>query len=168
MEENKDTNVTTEQIAEVPAEGKEKRNLFERLDKAKKSEQTFGNKLGEKMENFFAKFGRGFYTVRCVCCFTALFSTPGWIMIYGTDPTLQAVAAIFVLIGFLSTLLACPGRIIVIWLGLIVNGFSIGLCFIGVGCIVGLCIGILLGGALAFAFPAAITIPYFFKELRYK
>lgn len=162
--ENNNVNTPVEQ--ELPVQQNEKKSLFDKLDSSKKKKFTFGDKI----DSLFSKLGRGFYKVRCVCCFTTLFSTIGIILAFVGDnkQVPMTIGGLFILIGLISSLLSCPGRLIAVFIACIVGGFEIGLCFLGIGCIIGLCIGIVIGGSLALYFPAIITIKYYFSELRYK
>ncbi len=140
-----------------------KKNLFEKFEKAEKKESVVENKVNV----FFAKLGKGFYILRCICCFTALLSTVATIITILDIEGAMAAADVLVIIGLISALLACPVRLISTVFSIAAAGFSIGLGFLGVGCVVGLAIGLLIGGFLVLCFPAVITIKYFFNELIY-
>lgn len=145
----------------------EKKSLFDKLDESKKKKSGIGNKIN----SFLEKFGKGFYIVRCICCFTTLFSTAAIVMVTlagaNSHSFQMRLGGFFFLIGIISSLLSCPGTIIMTALAIIGGGFTIGLSFIGIGCIIGLVIGLIIAICLAIYLPAAITIPYYFSELRH-
>lgn len=117
----------------------------------------------EKVKYRFEQFLNAIYIIRCICCFTSICSVIGTlVLIFGGS---MGLAGFMYLIGIPSALLACPFKFIKITLSLIVGGFSIGLCFLGFGCIIGAAIGFILAVVLWVYFPAFITIPHFFKEL---
>ena len=117
----------------------------------------------EKVKYRFNQFLNAIYIVRCICCFTSICSVIGTlVLIFGGS---MSLAGFMYLIGIPSALLACPLKFIQITLSLIVGGFSIGLCFLGFGCVIGAAIGFILSVALWIYFPAFVTIPHFFKEL---
>lgn len=104
--------------------------------------------------------------IRCIACFTSICSTVAFYFMVTNGPL--ALVGFFGLIGMVSALLACPFKLIGIAISLILGGFSIGLCFLGFGCIIGAGIGMILGVMLAIFFPAFVAIPYFFNDLRYR
>ena len=119
--------------------------------------------LWDKFKHKINQFLSAIYIIRCVCCFTSVFSVIGTlILLFGGDMT---AAGIMFFIGLPSALLACPFRFMGVAVAMIVSGFSIGLCFLGFGCLIGAAIGFILAVVLFFYFPAFVTIPYFFKEL---
>ena len=116
-----------------------------------------------KFKYRLSQFLDAIYIIRCVCCFTSIFSVLGTlILMFGGSMTL---GGIFFAIGLPSALLACPLKFLTISLALITGGFAIGLCFVGVGCIIGAAIGFILAVVLWLYFPAFVTIPHFFKEM---
>ena len=78
---------------------------------------------------------------------------------------LTAVAGLCFCIGLLSVVLSCPLKFISLVGKLVQKGFSIGLMFLYVGCIIGALIGLVVGLILVLYLPAVITIPYYFKTL---
>ncbi len=164
MQTENNSNTAAEQ--NQPVQNEEKKSLFDKLDESKKKKSGIGNKI----DSFLDKFGKGFYIVRCVCCFTTLFSTVGAVLAFSSGPNSpswqMSLGGFFFLIGIISSLLSCPGTILMIAFSIIGGGFSIGLSFWGIGCVIGLMIGLVLGISLALYLPAAISIPYFFSTLR--
>lgn len=123
----------------------------------------------KNVTNFLEGLADKFRTLRMVCCFLAALSTIGFLMILSsTAPTDigYSLGGIFMLVGCVAALFACPGRFLEIIVSLAVGGFSIGLFFALIGSILGGGIGIALGIALLVYAPAFVTIPYYFKELR--
>ncbi len=107
-------------------------------------------------------------TIRKVCCFSTVFSTIGITMIYAASDNgiVVAIGFIAAIIGFISSLLACPLRLIMFGLGIMGAGFTIGLSFFGIGCVFGLIIGLFIALLVVFYCPAAVTLHYFFTELK--
>ena len=125
--------------------------------------------LLQKFADFFENLADKFRALRSICCFLAVLSTIGFIMFLSTSSVTDAgyaLSGIFMLVGCVSALLACPMRFLEIIVGLAAGGFSIGLFFALIGSIVGGGIGLALGVALLIYAPAFVTIPYYFKELR--
>ena len=119
-----------------------------------------------KFKYRFNHFLDAIHFIRCICCFTSVFSVLATlVLIFGGSDSL---AGAFLLIGLPSAILACPFKFIGITGALIIGGFSIGLCFLGFGCVIGAVIVLILALLLLFFCPAFVTIPYFFNELRYK
>lgn len=167
MQTDNNSNISNSAAEQNQAvKNEEKKSLFDKLDESKKKNSGIGNKLN----SFLEKFGKGFYIVRCICCFTTLFSTAAIVMVTlagaNSHSFQMRLGGFFFLIGIISSLLSCPGTILMIAFSIIGGGFSIGLSFWGIGCVIGLMIGLVLGISLALYLPAAISIPYFFSTLR--
>ncbi|MBR6501983.1 MAG: hypothetical protein IKT42_00915 [Clostridia bacterium] len=123
-----------------------------------------GPSAWEKFKRRVNQFLNAIYIIRCVCCFTSIFSVLGTlVLIFGGSMTLGGI--LFV-IGLPSALLACPIKFLSIVLAFTTTGFTIGLCFVGFGCVIGAAIGFILAVVLWLYFPAFVTIPHYFKELR--
>lgn len=164
METNNNFDTTTEETQQTTKENK--KSLFAELDKAKNEEASYVNKV----DGFFSKFGKGFYKVRCVCCFTTLLITIGAVIMFLdiNSYTCFMVGGYLAFFGYLSLLFTCPGRLIYIAIQCIKKGVKIGWSFWGIPtAVAGLLIGIFVGGGLAMWIPAVITIPYYFSDLKY-
>lgn len=123
----------------------------------------------KKITNFLENLADKFRALRIICCFLAVLSTIGILMTISSTSVTDAgyaLGGIFMAIGCVAALLACPLRFLEIIVGLAAGGFSIGLFFALIGSIIGAGIGIALGIALLVYAPAFVTIPYYFKELR--
>lgn len=127
--------------------------------------------LKQKVEGFIAKVAdeydavmERFLTVRIICSFTALCSSVAFIILL-VSPDSSGWIGFFELIGVVSALVACPLRLLKAVAGLIIGGFTIGLAFFGIGCLIGAAIGAVIGLALILYAPAIVTIPYCRNEL---
>lgn len=125
----------------------------------------------QKIEGFIAKVADGydavmerFLIVRIICCFTALCSSAAFIILL-VSPNSSGWIGFFELIGIVSALVACPLRLLKAVAGLVIGGFTIGLAFFGIGCLIGAAIGAAVGLALVLYAPAIVTIPYCWNEL---
>ena len=129
------------------------------------SNNSYANTSGwEKFKYRINQFLNAIHIIRCVCCFTSIFSVLGTlVLMFGGSMTLGGI--LFV-IGLPSALLACPLKFLSIVLAFTTTGFTIGLCFVGFGCVIGAAIGFILAVVLWLYFPAFVTIPHYFKELR--
>ncbi len=111
-----------------------------------------------------------FHIVRSVACFTTVFMTIGYIFssigMNGDKVGFMIVGGMMLFIGLLSLLLACPLKMVLLVGTLVVKGFTIGLCFVGVGCIIGAVIGLIIGLAIVIIIPAAVTIPHYLNNMR--
>ncbi len=134
------------------------------LDKLSKKEAYKLFTPWEKFKYRFNQFLNAIYIIRCICCFTSVFSLIGTlILLFGGS---FGVAGFMFVIGLPSAILACPFKFIGISMALIAGGFSIGLCFLGFGCIIGAAIGFILSVVLFIYCPVFVTVPHYFKELR--
>lgn len=126
----------------------------------KQKVERFIATLADKYDALMEKF----LPIRIICCFTALCSTIAFIIML-VSPNSSGWIGFFWLIGFISALIACPIRILKVAVGLLIGGFTVGLAFFGIGCLVGTIIGAVAGYALVLYAPAIVTIPYCWKEL---
>ena len=136
---------------------------YEFCQQAQNEDTTAEFPFIKKASAFLEKLVSKFRIPRIICCFLAILSTVGLVMYLSSGEAL--FSSIFMVVGLASALFACPGRFLGITAALTIGGFSIGLFFALVGCILGAGIGFALGVALLVYIPAAITIPYCFKEL---
>lgn len=127
--------------------------------------------LKQKVERFIANIAdkydalmERYLFVRMICCYTALSSTIAFIILL-VSPNSSGWIGFFELIGLVSALLACPLRLLKVVAGLIIGGFTIGLAFFGIGCLIGAAIGAAIGLAFILYAPAIVTIPYCRNEL---
>lgn len=120
----------------------------------------------EKVVNFFEGVAESFHTLRIICCFLPLLATIGLIVMIWSNSTFGVSFFGFCeFVSILSTLIACPGRCLGTIGKLTLSGFTIGMFFAFVGCIIGAGVGLALGVALFLYVPAVVTIPYCFKNL---
>ena len=68
-------------------------------------------------------------------------------------------------IGVLCSWLACPVKLIMMFPKMVIRGFTYGLFFVGIGCIPGALIGLVVALAIAIFFPVIATVPYLFKHV---
>ena len=123
---------------------------------------------------FWDRIRTGFMIFRCICCFTTILSILGPALVLYLDSVGKLTGfwdkALFVvmLIGFASTIFACPLRLLAICGGIITTCFTIGLYFFGIGALVGGAIGVGVSIMLILFGSCFISIPYFFTDLRYE
>ena len=101
--------------------------------------------------------------IRQVCCFTAIFSTVGigmfWLAPHTTE--MMTLAGVFFFIGFLSSIIVCPLDFLSMIGAFTGAGFTCGLYFLLVGCIIGAMVGFAVAMIITIFVPAVITIRYF-------
>lgn len=126
----------------------------------------------EKAKNVIESLLDKIYKIRCVCCFTSLFALFGLAFLFADSITvpdwMAALLLVAWLLGILSSLIACPFKMIGLVVKFVVGGVAIGLPFLVIGAIFGLVIALLICFFMVLFCPAVVTIRYYFKELRYK
>ena len=131
------------------------------------------------MKEFIENVKEGYLKVQAVCCFTSLMTIVSFVFVtltaaifpHPSDILADIFSVAFIImygIGVISALLACPGKWICILIAMVTVGFSIGVIFLLVGAVFGVAIAGILFIGLFGLIPSVITIPHYFKEVRYK
>lgn len=127
--------------------------------------------LWEKVKYIFYRAMDYLYKIRCVCCFTSILATLSICFFFDIarfGNFWASVITVLIIIGWVSGILACPLKMIGNVIKFVGGGFTIGLGFAVVGCVVGAMIGVAISYVMVLIIPAVVTIPYYFNELRYK
>ncbi len=128
-------------------------------------------KFMEKATTAFETTGKVVLNIKKVCCFTSVLAFFNIIAMTGGNNGvgfLNAMMIILGILGILSGIIACPIKMIGRILALCIGGFTIGLAFMGIGCVIGLMIGVIASALMVMVAPAVVAIPHYFNELKYK
>lgn len=125
----------------------------------------------EKATAAFETTGRVLLRIKKVCCFTSLFALFNIIaMTVGNngETFVDKLMLILGILGVLSGIIACPIKLIGRILALCIGGFTIGLAFLGFGCVIGLMVGLIASLLMVMVAPAVVAIPHYLNDLKYR